>query len=180
MAHRRVLGGAGGARCRCQNGLGSDRRRKGESRNGAAKNDFHVGSPVGLLARPTALSIDQEIRGGRGSARGVSPRVAGELVAATAIGDGARGSASKGVVDGKPEQSIRQSIKHSSVFAGTCSSGTCSCESAISAQWPPLALASALAVAAIAELPPSIPSGATSRAKSVSSRRRCLEGMRAI
>lgn len=94
MAHRSVLGRACGCRGGCWGGLSNSGRGESKSRGGGDKNGFHVDSPNGLVARRTALSIDQEGRGGRGSACGVSPRTSDEMETAAAIGDRARGSAS--------------------------------------------------------------------------------------
>ncbi len=132
MAHGSVLRGAcGGGRRR---GLRSSGRGESKSRGGGDKNGFHVDSPDRLLARRTALSIDQEILGGRGSACGVSPRSSDGTEIALAIGNGASGSASRGEIDGKPEQRTMQSIKHSRLLTGACLSGAWSCGAAISAQ----------------------------------------------
>ncbi len=169
-AHRSVLGGAGGGRC--GGGLRSSGGGESKRRSGGDKNGSHVDSPDGLLTRRTAHSIDQKSCGGRGSACGVSPRTRDETKTTAAIGESASGSASWEIIDSMPEHSIMQSIMHSTLFAGACSSEDRSREPAISAQCSPLALASAIGIAAIAEVPPSIPNGAISNARNVNSRTR--------
>jgi hypothetical protein len=82
---------------------------------------FTLSSPDELGTRLPALSIDQENRGGRGSAWGARPRTSSDRKAGAAIGDGASGSASCAAIESMPEQTIMQSVMHSAVFDGSCS-----------------------------------------------------------
>jgi hypothetical protein len=84
---------------------------------------FTLSSPDELGTRLPALSIDQENRGGRGSASGAKVRTSGDREAAAAIGDGASGSASCAAIESMPEQTIMQSVMHPALFAGSCSAG---------------------------------------------------------